>query len=356
MNIQYHCYCALLIALVGLSLSASNTARATTTTCISAGDIASLQSALSAAASNGDDDLIQLQSGDYAMPSGFVLDYPSAEAHSLTIEGGYGPFFGNDCGLAPASPDARKTVLSRGLWRLHLAAGAPSITLRGLTLQNTSSADPTLAPIQVDADAMATGTIEIDNTILLGNSSVSTSAIYLSAGQGAISVQNSLLASNVSLAAINPVRFRSVRNGSFCVSIVNSTFAGNVSAQPSVYILAPNCLTIAANDIFWGSATSDVVFSNPGGVYLASDDLSALGDANGTQAFDVTSVNPMFNADFSISDFSPLRDKGNAGGVGSVFSPGPYDVTGGPRVFGALPDIGAFEINDVIFVDDFEIH
>jgi hypothetical protein len=221
------------------------------------------------------------------MPSGFVLDFPSAEAHSLTIEGGYSPNFGNDCGTPPASPDARLTVLDRGLWRLHLATGAESITLRGLTLQNTSSADPTLAPIEIDADAAATGTIALENAMLIGNSSLGTSAIHLSAGQGAVSVQNSLLASNVTLAAINPIRFRSVRNGSFCVSIVNSTFAGNVSAQPSVYVINPSCLTIAANDIFWGNATSDVVFSNLAGTYLVSDDLSAIADATGTQSFDV---------------------------------------------------------------------
>jgi hypothetical protein len=193
--------------------------------------------------------------------------------------------------------------------------------------------------------------------MLIGNSSLGSSAIYLSAGQGAISVQNSLLASNVTLAAINPIRFRSVRNGSFCVSIVNSTFAGNVSAQPSVYVMNPSCLTIAANDIFWGSAASDVVFSNLAGTYLVSDDLSAPTDANGTQSFDVLSVNPMFNPDFSLQALSPLRDKGSLGGGGvSIFSPGLFDVAGQTRIWPAgFPDIGAFENNDVIFITDFEL-
>jgi hypothetical protein len=342
---------------LGLASVAYRDARAMTTTCISDGDIAGLQSALGAAASNGDDDLIQLQIGMYSMPSGFVLDFPSAEAHSLTIEGGYSPNFGNDCGTPPASPDARLTVLDRGLWRLHLATGAEAVTLRGLTLQNTSSADPTLAPIEIDADAAATGTIALENAMLIGNSSFGTSAIHLSAGQGAISVQNSLLASNVTLAAINPIRFRSVRNGSFCVSIVNSTFAGNVSAQPSVYVINPSCLAIAANDIFWGNATSDVVFSNLAGTYLVSDDLSALNDATGTQSFDVLSTNPMFNPDFSLQALSPLRDKGSLGGGGvSVFSPGLFDVAGQTRISPAgLPDIGAFENNDVIFMNGFEL-
>ena len=345
------------IALAGLLFGACDCAFAATSTCISDGDIAGLQAALSTAASNGDDDVIQLQIGHYSMPSGFVLDFPSAEAHSLTIEGGYSPNFGNDCGTPPASPDARLTVLDRGLWRLHLAAGAPSITLRGLTLQNTSSADPMHAPIEIDADAAADGVIAVENTMLIGNSSVNTSAIYFSAGHGAISVQNSLLASNVALAAINPIRFRSLRNGSLCVSIVNSTFAANVSAQPSVYVLNPGCIALAANDIFWGNSTSDVVFANLASTYLLSDDLSAIGDAAGTQAFDVVSVDPMFNADFSIQGFSPLRDKGNPGGGAALFSPGPFDVAGQVRDYPAgLPDIGAFEIADLIFLDDFDLH
>jgi hypothetical protein len=361
-NLQSNCFnhpkCrryALFAVFAGLSLGAYD-ARATTTTCISEGDIVGLQSALSAAASNGDDDLIQLQAGHYSMPSGFVLDFPSAEPYSVTIEGGYSPFFGNDCGLAPVSPDARDTVLDRGLWSLHLATGAPSITLRGVTLQNTSSADATHAPIEISADATANGLIALENSMLIGNSSVGTSAIYLSAGQGAISVQNSLLARNVSLAAINPIRFRTVRNGSLCVSIVNSTFAGNVSAQPSVYVMNPNCLALAANDIFWGSATSDVVFVNPASTYLLSDDLSSIDDATGTQAFDVVSVDPMFNADFSIEGASPLRDKGNPGGGMALFSPGPFDVTGEARAYPAgFPDIGAFEVGDLIFFNDFEL-
>jgi hypothetical protein len=356
MNVQPS-YCRLLLGLsLGLSFAACERARATTTTCIPDGDIAGLQAALSAAASNGDDDLIQLQIGHYSMPSAFVLDFPSAEAHSLTIEGGYSPNFGNACGMPPASPDARLTVLDRGLWKLHLATGAASITLRGLTLQNASSADATHAPIEIDADAAATGTIALENAMLIGNSSAGTSAIYFSAGQGAISVQNSLLASNVTLAPINPIRFRSVRNSSFCVSLVNSTFAGNVAAQPSVYVLHPNCLAIAANDIFWGNATSDVVFSNLAGAYLVSDDLSAPNDATGTQSFDILSANPVFDADFSIQASSPLRDRGNPGGVGSVFSPGLFDVTGQVRASPAgLPDIGAFENTDVILINGFEL-
>ena len=71
MNIQSNCCRILLTAFLGLAFAASEDAHSTTTTCISDGDIAGLQSALSAAAGNGDDDLIQLQIGHYSMPSSF---------------------------------------------------------------------------------------------------------------------------------------------------------------------------------------------------------------------------------------------------------------------------------------------
>jgi len=289
------------------------------------------------------------------MQQAFVLDYPSSKPYSLTIEGGYSPNFGNDCGTPPATPDARLTVLDRGLWRLHLAVGATSIQLRGLTLQNTFSGDPTHAPIEITADSAATGQIEIENSILFGNSSATTSAIYISAAQGSLLVQNSLFAGNLSLAAMNPIRFRSLRNGAFCTSLVNSTFAGNTSSLPALYVFAPNCATVAANDVFWGSAPGgDVVFENPSFTYLVSDDFADLAETANAQVLDVISVDPQFEADFSLADFSPLRDRGSTGSA--FFTPGTFDVGGEPRTYhGELPDIGAFEIQDVILAHDFDV-
>jgi hypothetical protein len=64
----------------------------------------------------------------------------------------------------------------------------------------------------------------------------------------------------------------------------------------------------------------------------------------------------MFNPDFSLQALSPLRDKGSLGGGAAAFSPGLFDVAGQTRVYPAgLPDIGAFENNDVIFINDFEL-
>jgi hypothetical protein len=342
------------VSSVMLAFAACHAARAATF-CITDGDIASLQSALATAASNGEDDLLELQIGDYPMGANFLLDYPSVEARALTIEGGYSENFGNACGTPPASPDARLTVLDGGLWRLHLAAGAGSIALKGLTVQGTFGTDAIHAPVEISADPGATGTITTENTMFLGNASTMTSAINFSAAQGAISVQNSVFASNVTFAAINPVRFRSVRNGSLCATLVNSTFAGNLSNLPALYLITPNCSAVAANDIFWANLPGGgIAFANAPGVYLIADDLADLNEATGTQAAGLLSVDPLFDVAFSLQDYSPLRDKGNIGG--GVFSPGMFDVGGQPRIYHAeLPDIGAFEIQDVIFASSLDV-
>lgn len=97
--------------------------------CVQAGDHVALQAALATAASDGDDDVIMLQAGDYVMPSSFLLDYePSTEHHDLTIEGGFSAAGGNPC--SSRTTDARATVMDGGLLRLKMIGGATgSITL-----------------------------------------------------------------------------------------------------------------------------------------------------------------------------------------------------------------------------------
>src|ERR1700754_4123298 len=85
-----------------LAFAALPQARAATF-CITAGDIAGLQSTLATASSNGEDDVIELQAGQYSMPSNFLLHYDASptEHHDLTIQGGYGDNLGNPCGTPP---------------------------------------------------------------------------------------------------------------------------------------------------------------------------------------------------------------------------------------------------------------
>lgn len=325
------------------------------TMCVQTGDIFGLQSALNTAAGNGEDDVIKLQAGQYAMPSGFLLDYEAAtEHHNITVEGGYGPNFGDPCGLASTSPDATLTVLDGGLLRLRMNAGATgTVALKALTIANTTSADASHAPIEIIGGADAASDIAIENVAFTGNTGISNSAVYVVANQGALHVHNSLFASNTSFAGTNAIRLGTLQvSASACTEIIGSTFTDNASAPMSAVDLYANCLAFVANDIFWGNVGGDVSFAFPQMTWLVNSDLGDLSAAIGTQSANLLSVNPLFDSSFSLGDFSPLRNAGDTGGFFYVV--GPYDVVGHERTIGARPDIGAYEIFDSIFAHDFD--
>lgn len=335
-----------LAVLLFLSLTAIGSAHAATF-CVTAGDIAGLQSALATADSNGDDDVIELQAGVYSMPSNFLLDYEAiTEHHDLTIAGGYISSFGGPC-TVPAVPDARLTVLDGGSLRLRLAPGVGSLALGSLTIQNMVSADANHPPVEIVAAANSTGNITIQNSKFIGNTATSSPAVYVLAASGYVLVQNSVFAENGTFVAQSPVFLGSQQNtSSIGVEIVNSTFAKNLSSVEGARIFTPMSLAVAANDIFWGSVGGDIFLDNPSSTYLLNDDFGNLTEVANAQADSLLSVDPLLNPDFSIQDPSPVRDKGSAGGL---FSPGAFDVIGNSRVWGRQPDIGAYEFQDLFF-------
>jgi hypothetical protein len=322
--------------------------------CVQAGDTAGLQTALATAAGNGEDDLIELQAGQYAMGTSFLLDYEAlTEHHDVTIEGGYGPNFGDPCGLAPASADPTVTVLDGGLLRLKMNGGATgTIAIKALTVMGTVGTDQNHAPVEIFGGADASSNIAIDNMMVLGNVSTNNAAVYVFANQGTLKIHDSLFASNSSFAGVSPVHLgRLQANGSACAEIINTTFTNNMSSTIGVDIVT-QCPTIVANDIFWGNPGGDVFFEYASSSILGNDDFGNLAEAANTQSSNLLSVDPLFNADYSLRDLSPLRNLGDPGGF--LFALGQYDVVGNPRIYGARPDIGAFEIQDVIFAHGFD--
>jgi hypothetical protein len=176
------------------------------------------------------------------------------------------------------------------------------------------------------------------------------------AALGVTTVKNSLFAENVSFAASSAIRVISQKTGFACALVVNSTFTQNSSSLSTLDVTTtPVCSPIVANDIFWGNAIgADVTVSNLSDAYFLSDDLESPSEVNGAHLGDLYSTNPIFKSDLSLSDFSPLRDRGYSGG--GMFTTGDFDVYGNPRVYhGDAADIGALELQDVIFADNFDI-
>ena len=317
-------------------------------------DAAGLQAALTYAASNNQDDLIMLQSGHYSMSSTFLLAYaPSIfEQYDLTIEGGYQDLPGNPCGDVPAAPDARQTVLDGGLISLRQPSSG-AITLKALTISNTLNDTQHPIPVSITGSATSSGDISIQNSILIGNVSTSSFAILFNANLGTLRIDSSVFASNASFGDY-PIYFSSFQSfdpGNTCISIDDSTFTDNASVAKAVRLNAGPCATAAVNDIFWGNANGDVQIDFPAVTLLDHDDFGNLTEVAGTSATNLLSANPLFNTNFSLKVNSPLRDAGN-----DNQSAVPYDVIGNPRLYESHQDIGAYEIQDVLFIDGFDPH
>jgi hypothetical protein len=322
------------------------------TICVQEGDTVGLQAALTTAAGNGQDDVIELQAGQYPIGGNVLFSYnPAGEHNDLTIEGGYFANAADPCGVHSPWPDATATVLDGGLFDLQMGSGTStgSLTLRGLTIENTLSTSVSAPPIQIYGGNSQSSDITIENVWFAGNVSTGNTAIEISASQGALQIHDSLFTSNGSFAGA-PIRLEVAQpTGSGYVAVINSTFTDNAGGRITISAQYP---TIAANDIFWGNGSSDVYFVYPQSTFLANSDFGNLDDANGTQAGNLLSVDPLFRPNFALSDFSPLRDAGDPGGF--LFVLGQYDLVGNLRTYGAKPDMGAYENTQALFASGFD--
>jgi len=118
-----------------LSLFSSPTFCLAATFCVS--NETELQTALTTAASNGEDDTIQIVQGTYN--GNFI--YASTQGNSLTVEGGY------TSGCASQVIDPGNTVLDGGgvdhVLALVRQTGEADFSLEGLTLQNGNASTET---------------------------------------------------------------------------------------------------------------------------------------------------------------------------------------------------------------------
>jgi hypothetical protein len=324
--------------------------------CVLAGDSLGLQAALATAASNNEDDLIMLQAGAYDLPLNFGLSYyPSiAEQGNLTIAGGYHENADNTdpCG-GIQSLDARDTAINGGQLFLGMPDGASSLALVGFTISGMVGAGKR---VLVGGSGNWMGSLTIDRMIFKGNGSTDDDAVWLSTSGGALVISNSVFDQNASFAGYNAVRIYNPRpDDSFCTEIIHSTFARNAASVPAIGIggsgILEPCTPLVANSVFWGNDTGQIEINFPAVGYFLDVDVTDLGELSGMAVTNAFSIDPMFNADLSIGDMSPLRE---AGTVGGLFSNGAYDVIGSPRIYGQRPDIGAFELQDVIFAHPFD--
>jgi hypothetical protein len=325
-------------------------------------DSAGFEAALATAATNGQDDFIKLAPGIYT-PTGTSFAFSSSDLHGLSIAGGFGTGPGLPLCGAPLEGSQWTILDGAGVKSLlNVAVGGASaapVYVRGLTIQHgvkTAGSDPLL----ISGYAEWTGDVILENVLVRANQS---NLFVASLGSnGHIIVRGSAFVGNTSANfAGGAISLISNRQGTGIGVIFNSnTVAGNVvqqgSSRAGLAISGTGQGDVRiANNIFWNNGGGDLNVSVQATVYLDHDDIGSRSIGPSVTVVETSSFNtdPQFELPqgFRLKSTSPLRDSGAPSPIGGTLA---TDIEGMQRaVFGGV-DIGAYEIQDRIFANDFE--
>jgi hypothetical protein len=322
-----------------------------------------IREALVVAASNGESDTIRIVIGTYAPTTGAIaFSYSSEEARAIAIEGGY--TFG--CGLRV--DNASLTVLGgagvRQVLRFH-SQGSGAVSVRNLTIEDGESAARG-AGLSIGGPngpffVGFTGSATVERVVFLGNrSDAEAGALAIATRGGNVTVRNNLVAFNQCSGNHCSLRIENLAS-----EPINVLFGGNTVTLNTCTLGAPSCDSGGARFLGLQDAVLyDNLFAFHGGEDLSLEtpaveaelyynNIEVLVGNPDTEVGTLDVDNPEFidalAEDFRLQSTSPVRNMGNA----------PYplpgvDLDGHPRIVESAPDLGAYEIQDVLFADGFD--
>jgi hypothetical protein len=316
--------------------------------CVSTAD--DLRSKLLIAASNSEDDTIELVRGTY-LDAGNEFSFNSTQGFGLVIDGGF------DAGCTHTAMNPRFTILDGGGLTQVLSTNSPGrVTLRYLTIRNGMRSGSSGGGLQMNGSGPASEAI-LDFDILSNNASdYAVGAAYIGV-DGPIHIDGNLVVGN---SAPNNGGLYVYVGTTSIVYMTNNTVTGNTVTSPGtgpiVFINYSNPAIPSAyvsNNVFWGNTSSTDLQFYDSRAQLASNDYASIQGAPAGGSAGNVSVNPLFagTGDFHLSSTSPLLGAGTLTPVGGL--PG-TDIEGHPRTFNNLVDMGAYERGDEIFVDGFD--
>ncbi len=326
------------------------------------------QAHLDTAESNGEDDVIRLETGTYI--GNFLYNPVPGEAFALSLEGGYTEFFSLPCGrLQSAEPGA--TVLDGNfvdrVLRI-LGPGGSSVHIRSIAFINGVAA-PGLADAGgltiFNVSASLITEVSIENTLFFGNAAVDGSGAISIRGAETVRISNSLLEANDGF--FGPVVSIDVRAEG--LQFINNTVINNTTpgdTLSTVYIQAyDTAKAVLVNNLFWGNEVPDIGFFGGGAVYLYNNNIEEF-NGSVTESVGNLSIAPEFQQNsynYELVPDSPLVDAGRLPPPPMPSQPfqdswvlPATDIRNAERVQGASVDIGAFESTpDWLFRDRFEV-
>lgn len=309
---------------------------------------ADIQAALTAAQANGDDDQIEITTGNIGASA---LTFSSSEGHSIELYGGYE---GLDCENS-APLDATTTLNGQNTVRiLYIHNPGGPVAVSRLTFSGGKAPPGGYGgAVYIDGSGLVlmagdtfvgnktTGAggavvitavfVEFVNNLLFGNHGGQVGGAFFNISGPNNVIANNTIVANISDDASSPAGVSAVGAGTYTVG--NNIIRDNAAPGGSDFgIFSTN--TRKTNDIGIVKASS-----TPG---------SVSGELSVDPQFVPCSGILCFN--FELDSSSPLVDGGSDIGMPFVQT---RDVAGKPRKLGPRIDIGAYENADLIFADHF---
>ena len=308
-----------------------------------------IQSALTVAENNSQDDAIEIVGGSYLLAAG--LTFNSAEAHLLDISGGWNAGCTQQIN-ADTTLDGQNSVPPLILYN----ANGP-VHVSHLTFASGKTTASLQAPIQISSNSQP---VSIEMNSFIGNKGTNgIGALTASTGFYGMVIRNNLFIGNHG--ALGGALFASMTAGEGFV--IGNTMVGNIAdadGSSGGLGIGGAAHFYISNNILWNNNSITGTFDFKANVDHSRyhNDIGAVG--SGTAPAEVVAeqyVDPQFAPCpgfvcfiFELSPTSPLVDAGDDIAPGGITQ---TDLAGKPRRLGAHVDIGAYE-NEVIFVDGFE--
>ena len=275
------------------------------TFCVS--DATQLQSALTTAASNGEDDVVQIVQGTYV--GNFVYD--STEANSITIEGGY------TAGCSSREVDPSNTVLDGDAAGRVLELSVPEQAAASFLVDGVTLTDGYEYGGCGVLAYSPSGTVTLTNNTITGNSGDSSGSGGGVAAYGTVTLTNNTITENSAYHSGGGV-FAWSSYGT--VTLTNNTITGNSTNNSGGGVLAwssDGTVTLTNNTIKGNSANNQGggvdAYSDYGTVALLNNTITgnfASNDAGGveTRAYgSVTLTNNTITGNSTNGDGGGLR-------------------------------------------------
>lgn len=330
------------------------------------GTNAQLQQAFTDAASNGEADTIQIESGTYTGTNAVAFAYSTSQNSSLSVSGGW---YSNPpdqlCVRQVSNPHA--TTLSGSDARQVLKlSGAPGTTgylsISNLTISGGFTAQQG-AGLSIGGGAGFLGNIVVTRVIMERNTTTTYGGGMSLYTEGIANVRNNLFLLNRCSIANCAFSFtaNAIDTSTTRIFIGSNTVVGNACSSGATCAngggrFGGSARTLFYNNVFAANVASDIALVDQGGgidLYY-NNYVTQSGSAPTQLVGNLAYANPGFvdllNDDLRPTLDSPLRNAGTEDFVLSTI-----DLQGEPRINEGRVDIGAYESSDRIFANGFDL-